>query len=212
MNVTIVYDNETYLEGTISDWGFSCVVDVFGRRILFDTGTNGQILMSNIDRAGIGLDTIDDIFISHPHHDHTGGLREVIAIIDPPLHIPNNFSTSLGTKHDVISQNIEKIYEGIYSTGALSGIEQSLLLVDSGTVDIIVGCSHPGVGAIMERASELGRVRSLIGGLHGFNEYDLLKDLQTVCPTHCTQNIDRIKELYPDKYIRGGTGRIIRLE
>ncbi len=41
MKVTIVYDNETWQPGLEADWGFACLVEVEGRRWLFDTGAKG---------------------------------------------------------------------------------------------------------------------------------------------------------------------------
>jgi len=39
----------------------------------------------------------------------------------------------------------------------------------------------------------------------------LLKDLDLVCATHCTQFKSEIKNLYPQKYIEGGAGKVIQL-
>jgi len=59
---------------------------------------------------------------------------------------------------------------------------------------------------ILNAASQLGKPYAIIGGLHRFNEFDLLKDLQLVCPTHCTQFKEKIKSLYPEKCVDGGAG------
>ena len=53
MKVTIIYDNTAYKKELKADWGFSCLVDVFNRKILFDTGTDGNILLSNMKKLGI---------------------------------------------------------------------------------------------------------------------------------------------------------------
>ena len=74
-----------------------------------------------------------------------------------------------------------------------------------------MGCSHPGVVNILKAASKFGKVYALIGGLHGFNEFDLLKELELICPCHCTQYKSEIKELYPNKCIDGGAGKVISL-
>ena len=91
------------------------------------------------------------------------------------------------------------------------GIEQSLVVKTERGLVVIDGCSHPGVGNILQAASQFGRVYALIGGLHGFREFALLKDLGLVCPCHCTQHISEIKRLYPEKYVEGGAGRVIEL-
>ena len=43
MKVTIVYDNETLQPGLEAAWGFSCLVEADGQRLLFDTGGPGTI-------------------------------------------------------------------------------------------------------------------------------------------------------------------------
>jgi 7,8-dihydropterin-6-yl-methyl-4-(beta-D-ribofuranosyl)aminobenzene 5'-phosphate synthase len=45
MKATIVFDNTTTRAGLKSDWGFSCFVEANDKRILFDTGANGDILL-----------------------------------------------------------------------------------------------------------------------------------------------------------------------
>ena len=103
------------------------------------------------------------------------------------------------------------IHENIYSTGVLEGIEQSLAIKLDKKVILIAGCSHPGVERILEAASRFGKVNALIGGLHGFNDFDLIDHLDYICPTHCTRFIRKIQALYPAKYIHGGAGRIIEI-
>ncbi|GAH19538.1 unnamed protein product, partial [marine sediment metagenome] len=76
---------------------------------------------------------------------------------------------------------------------------------------VIVGCSHPGVKNILKAASDLGDPKVLIGGLHGFSDFDLVKDLEFICPTHCTQFKSEIRSRYPGKYVSGGVGKVIEI-
>lgn len=76
---------------------------------------------------------------------------------------------------------------------------------------IIAGCSHPRMERILGAASQFGKVYAIIGGLHGFHEFDLFKDLELICPTHCTQFKSEIKRLYPEKCVDGVAGRVIQL-
>jgi len=62
---------------------------------------------------------------------------------------------------------------------------------------------------ILYAASQFGKPYGIIGGLHGFKQYDLFKDFDIICPTYCTQMIQEISSLYPDKYMEGGAGRVI---
>jgi len=96
--------------------------------------------------------------------------------------------------------------KGIFTTGELEGIEQSLVISTSKGMVIFVGCSHPDMNKILSRAKQFGKLFGIIGGLHGFNHYKLFQDLQLICPTHCTKNKQVIKNIYPDKVIEGGVG------
>lgn len=76
---------------------------------------------------------------------------------------------------------------------------------------LIIGCGHPGIGNIIDSVSQFGKVFAIIGGLHGFDEFEVLKNIDKICPSHCTRYKEKIKSLYPEKYIAGGVGEIIEL-
>ena len=213
MKITIVSDNAVYKEGLKSEWGFSCLVEVENiPRILFDTGASGSVLLHNMEKLNIDPKSIDCVFISHNHWDHTGGLKAFLKLNDNvKLYLPYSFFSELKAKEIVKPKIPVKIYENIFSTGTLQNIEQSIIIkTDKGLV-VIAGCSHPGVRTILESASEFGKVIALIGGLHGFSDFDLVKDLDLICATHCTQYKQKIKELYPDKFVEGGAGMDITI-
>ena len=81
---------------------------------------------------------------------------------------------------------------------------------DKGLV-VIVGCSHPYMGNILDTAKQFGNLYAIIGGMHGFSEFELFKDLEIICPIHCTQHKTELKRSYPQKYIEGEAGRIIEI-
>ena len=91
----------------------------------------------------------------------------------------------------------------------LDSIEQSMAVKTDKGIVLIVGCSHPKMAHILDAGSQFGKAYAIIGGLHGFREYDLFKDFELICPTHCTQHKTEIMSLYHEKYIEGGVGRII---
>ena len=58
----------------IGEWGFSALIEADGQRILFDTGSREETVLQNAKELNINLDGIDNVFLSHNHKDHTGGL------------------------------------------------------------------------------------------------------------------------------------------
>lgn len=211
MKITIIYDNTAYQKELKTDWGFSAKVETAGRKILFDTGANGSILFSNMETLGISPDEFDDVFISHSHWDHTGGLSDFLQKnSEVTVFIPEHFKVREDAKEVTEVVNPEELYDGIYSTGTLEKIEQSLCVETEKGIVVILGCSHPRMNNILDTASGFGEVYGIIGGLHGTHPKSL-KGLELICPTHCTQHIEEIKELYPDAYIEGGAGRVIEI-
>jgi len=212
MRITIIYDNEVWKGGLKANWGFSCLVEAYGKEILFDTGGNGSILLGNMEKLNIDPTTIEEIFISHAHWDHMDGISDILRVNPVKVYIPASCPEPRGAREVIrVAKGPLKIHENIFSTGELRDIEQSLVVKTEKGLVVIVGCSHPGVRDILNAASQLGKPYAIIGGLHGFNEFDLLKDLQLVCPTHCTQFKEKIKSLYPKKCVDGGAGQVIQI-
>ena len=213
IKITIIYDNKAYRKDIEADWGFSCLIEVEDTPIiLFDTGEKGGILLRNMEKLSIDPGSIDEVFISHAHFDHTGGFSHFLKVNkDVRVYVPASFCKPLGAKEVINVKESLQIHQNVFSTGELSRIEQSLVIrTDKGLV-VVAGCSHPGVVPILGTASQFGEVYALIGGLHGFSEFDKVKDLELICPTHCTQYKSEIKFLYPEKFIEGGAGRIIEI-
>lgn len=213
MKITLVYDNDVYTKGLKADWGFSCLVEVEDiPKILFDTGGSGAILLYNMEKLNIDPASISEVAISHSHWDHAGGLSDFLKKNkEVKLYLPNSFCRHFEAKEVICVKEALQIHKNVFTTGELLGIEQSLVVkTDKGLV-VIAGCSHPGVGNILEAASQFGKVYALVGGLHGFSEFDLLKDLELVCACHCTMYKSKIKSLYPDKWVEGGAGKVISI-
>jgi 7,8-dihydropterin-6-yl-methyl-4-(beta-D-ribofuranosyl)aminobenzene 5'-phosphate synthase len=214
MKVTIVYDNDVYKKGVglNADWGFSSLVEVEDTpRILFDTGTNGNKLLNNMRKLGIDPTSIDEVFVSHAHHDHTGGLSELLKVNKKAkIYVPPSFPGPSGRKVITIT-GPTKIHENVFSTGELDRIEQSMAVKTDKGIVLIVGCSHPRMSRILAATSKFGKIYAIIGGLHSFSMYELFRDLALICPTHCTQHKKEIKNRYPDKYVSGGVGQTITI-
>jgi len=58
----------------IGEWGFAALVEVDGRRILFDTGNAPDTVLRNAKSLGVNLSNIQEVILTHNHWDHTGGL------------------------------------------------------------------------------------------------------------------------------------------
>lgn len=65
------------------EWGFAALVEVDGKRILFDTGANEDTVQRNLKVLGLDLSAVDLVVLSHNHADHTTGLlplrKQVLA-------------------------------------------------------------------------------------------------------------------------------------
>ena len=82
----------------IGEWGFAALVEVEGRRLLFDTGARPETVLQNARELGIDLSTVTDLVLSHHHADHAGGLltlREALAKENPAalsrVHVAEGF-------------------------------------------------------------------------------------------------------------------------
>jgi 7,8-dihydropterin-6-yl-methyl-4-(beta-D-ribofuranosyl)aminobenzene 5'-phosphate synthase len=217
MEFTILYDNEAK-KGLKNGHGFSCLVEGQSK-ILVDVGWDGCLLLSNMERLGINIETIDSIFLSHNHWDHIGGLPTILNLnTHLEVFYPTWFSKNLKREVEARARLQEisgavKLADGAYTTGELGKDikEQSLIVSsDRGNI-IIIGCSHPGLGVIINEAQQFGNVYGVIGGFHGFDKYDVLEGIRMIVPCHCTQHKKEIKELYPDTCEIGYAGKIITI-
>ena len=213
MKITIVYDNTTQKPDLIADWGWSCFIETGERNILFDTGGNGKILLENLISLNIDPESVDDIVISHPDFDHIGGLSTFLNLNHKAVvHIPISFRGIRYLNEVKYYDKPTEIYNNIFLTGELDDREQSLAIKTKKGLILIIGCGHPGVGKIIDSISKFGNIYAIIGGLHGFNEFEILENIEKVCSSHCTKYKEKIKSLYPEKYIEGGVGEIIEIQ
>ena len=115
MKISIIYDNEAFDKSFKPDWGFSCLIEAFGRKILFDTGANGDILLGNMEKLNINPVLVDMIFISHAHWDHIGGLLPFLKINPAKLYIPYSCQEVPGSKELIRVKGSVEIHENIFS-------------------------------------------------------------------------------------------------
>jgi 7,8-dihydropterin-6-yl-methyl-4-(beta-D-ribofuranosyl)aminobenzene 5'-phosphate synthase len=58
----------------IGEWGFAALLEVDGRRVLFDAGGRPETVLRNAGELGIDLSDVTDVVLTHNHGDHTAGL------------------------------------------------------------------------------------------------------------------------------------------
>lgn len=78
--VTILYDAFGKDPAMKKDWGFSALVEVAGKRILFDTGNDRDIFMANAKAKNVNFNKLDFVVMSHRHSDHMAGLSRVLKV------------------------------------------------------------------------------------------------------------------------------------
>ena len=225
MKITIVYDNKIVkdLKDLKAGWGFSCFIQTKEKNILFDTGWDGDMLVSNMQLLGINPRDIDLVVLSHNHWDHCGGLARLLNLNSSlDVYVPKSFSKHLKEEIEKRANIYEirrstEIYPEIYTTGEIEGSvitgktkvlikEQSLIISNIKGPIVITGCAHSGIDKILSSANKLGKVYALLGGFHDFEEYNLLKDISLIMPTHCTKNKRKIFSLFPKNCFEGGVG------
>jgi 7,8-dihydropterin-6-yl-methyl-4-(beta-D-ribofuranosyl)aminobenzene 5'-phosphate synthase len=208
MKITVIYDNCAVKAGLGAGWGFSSLIETEDEPpVLFDTGADGVTLLRNMKQLGIDPNRIGAIVISHHHYDHTGGMSDVLEINKHAvIYVPAPIALRLpGKKVIPVSQPVQ-ISETVFSTGELRRIEQALAVKTSKGIVVVTGCSHPGVGEILDAASCYGKIYGIIGGFHGFHDFSRLEGLSLICPCHCTQYKSELKSLFPSQYISCGAG------
>jgi 7,8-dihydropterin-6-yl-methyl-4-(beta-D-ribofuranosyl)aminobenzene 5'-phosphate synthase len=85
IKITTLAEN-TATGGYLAEWGLSMYIEADGINILFDTGS-GIAAVHNARLYDIDFSKVDKIVLSHGHHDHTGGLREVLQMIKKPIEV-----------------------------------------------------------------------------------------------------------------------------
>jgi len=229
MEFSIIFDNYKANEKLESFWGFSCVIN---DNFLFDTGSNGRVLLRNMTKMGFDIEKLEYLFISHPHWDHIGGIDSIVDINKSlTLFLPNSLSKlyirdlkTLSREVKIINEYPTKLFGNFYSTGVMESIGEQSLIIDEDEFSIVItGCAHPGIENIVKRAIDMlgKRVLYVIGGFHLMRSDEeeiievvkALKNLgvEYVTPTHCSGDlaIEIFKAEYGENYIPGGVGRII---
>lgn len=78
--ITVLYDAFGKNPSLQKDWGYAALIEYGGKRILFDTGDNPDILAHNVKMLHVDLSKLDFVVMSHRHSDHMGGLNYLLGV------------------------------------------------------------------------------------------------------------------------------------
>jgi 7,8-dihydropterin-6-yl-methyl-4-(beta-D-ribofuranosyl)aminobenzene 5'-phosphate synthase len=97
------------------DFGFSCILKYQGKTILFDGGSNADILKRNIEKLKIDLSQVDFAVASHSHFDHINGFDYLLEVSpDVKIYFPfdpfwgANFPYNLAGQDSTILDSLDQ--------------------------------------------------------------------------------------------------------
>jgi 7,8-dihydropterin-6-yl-methyl-4-(beta-D-ribofuranosyl)aminobenzene 5'-phosphate synthase len=267
--ITVLYDAFGSDPALAKDWGYAALVEIDGKRILFDTGDDAKVLAKNAKAKHVDLGKLDFVVLSHRHSDHVSGLSYVLSVnprakIYAPKENFGMFGSDLpakfyrkdeslpanmryydgappetmkfgtvfpGANIELIDQTTE-IAPGITLIALVSDApgtkelkELSLAVRTPEGVVLVVGCSHPGIEAIVAEAAKLDpHIHVIAGGFHLVAAQDVVIDkvvgalhdtykVDFVAPGHCTgePTFAALKKAFGDRYLYAGLGTTLGL-
>jgi 7,8-dihydropterin-6-yl-methyl-4-(beta-D-ribofuranosyl)aminobenzene 5'-phosphate synthase len=136
----LVCDRSTYNNNLWSQFGLAILMDFSwndesSRRVLFDTGWTAEPLLHNMDCLGVSIESIDTVFLSHSHYDHTGGLSRLLDLENARFQIVAHPDI----KRPVFSTRHEFHYIGL-DPSEFDKLPQSRLVLTEVPLEV-----HPGV-------------------------------------------------------------------
>lgn len=245
LRITVIVDNTCADPALQPDWGFSCLIEGLEKTILFDAGSKPEIFAGNLRKLNIDPQRIDLAVISHPHGDHVGGLEWLLPLRPGlPLYFPCSTTADLVGKLKAAGASPELVCEPrrLCPHAAFSGErvpagdrdemirhgfnEHSLVIDTAKGLLVITGCSHPGIGDMLERVKALWKrpVHMVLGGFHLLQlpEAGVAAALARIrelgverCgATHCTGDrpIAMFREAFGKDFVELGAGRVIEIK
>ena len=234
ITLNIAYNNVAFDRKLSISWGMACVIEGAEKVILFDTGGDGHILLSNMKAMGIDPEEIDIVVLSHVHGDHTGGLGSFLAVNpNVALYVPRSFPEDFKARMKAKTRRVVEVDEPVeicdqvFSTGELGTWikEQALVVKTREGLVMVTGCAHPGVVLMTRRALELfdGDMYLVTGGFHlgGASEKEIKKiiadlrefGVKKVGPSHCTgeKAMEKFREVWGKEFVDAGCGAVIKI-
>ena len=235
LTIKVLHDNNPCAKGLKTAWGFSALVTGAARTILFDTGSDGELLLDNMARLEVEPNAIDTVVLSHVHGDHTGGLTGFLkenphVEVFLPASFPERFKDTVrGYGATVVEvEDSREICQDVYTTGEMGTLikEQALVVRTQRGLVLLTGCAHPGVTKMVDRAASSFAQDDILLVMGGFHlEWATRRRIGKIitafeslgvgyaAPTHCTG--DNARELFQqrfgDRYVEVGVGRTVTL-
>ena len=180
MEIKILFNNDALNNRFKTGWGFSCLVN---ETVLFDTGACPDALLHNMKLMKINCREIKTIVISHEHWDHIDGLWGFLTKNnDVTVYVCSGFSKEFKDRIKSYGTNIVEagkttmIKDAVFVTGEIQCLykglpmpEQALIILNEAGVNIITGCSHPGIINIIELVKKkyfVLPINLVVGGFH----------------------------------------------
>ncbi len=208
----MIYNDTGASSGYRNAHGLSVWVETGREALLFDTGGDGSILHGNLLHAGLDPARLAMVVVSHHHWDHKNGLETVLEMAGRPLDLylaGNDYGQEILKHRNALVHpvsTVSRLASGVWTTGLLPATyrdaileEQFLVLETNGSLVLLTGCSHPGIGNVVRHVSGMfpGREISLVaGGFHlgkaGEGEIAEISGrlldygVGRIAPSHCT--------------------------
>ena len=230
MQLKVIYDNKSMVEGLTSDWGFACLV---GDDLLFNTGEKASLLFENMTKLGIRPSALTSVVISHADVYHAGGLFDLMEE-NPSIRIylhpkfPQGFIKNVRERWGdrlTLVDSFTELSPDVYVTGPYPTREQALVIRGKTGLVVLTGCAQPNAVDILENVQQhlSEPIDLVIGGLHlacrmedemrkvieGFRQLGVKR----VGPCHCTgeEAVKLFKDAYGDDSLDVGVGFTVKV-
>ncbi len=227
----IINDTSTLVNPDFAlDRGYAVYVSYEGKKFLMDTGISETSLVRNLKAAGVSLDTLDFVFLSHRHPDHIAGLAYIRSERPSlPIYIPpgGGFERFNPDEQLIAINDYLKVSSNIFliHTHNESWDELALLILTKKGPYLFTTNSHTDFFAKLEKAKRLAGQDIFFHSGHTARRITSAEtitanarklkalNVRQVSPSHSTPSHDRIfEEVFGANYVAARLGQKVPLE